>query len=100
MPARMWRCRIYLFLELLRRKLPDSLEHTLIFIYLTYSMMALLYETLPSFAETWIECLGDWGRYRMAIEDDDMIPSHVKPHSQLGLQKVVRRRPRQTKDPR
>ncbi|OIW27231.1 hypothetical protein CONLIGDRAFT_419033 [Coniochaeta ligniaria NRRL 30616] len=25
----------------------------------------------PAFEDTWIECLGDLGRYRMAIEDDD-----------------------------
>ena len=35
-------------------------------------MMALLYETVPEFEDTWIECLGDLGRYRMAIEDDDI----------------------------
>lgn len=34
--------------------------------------MALLYETVPAFEDTWIECLGDLGRYRMAIEDDDV----------------------------
>ncbi|KAK2020811.1 hypothetical protein LX32DRAFT_668998 [Colletotrichum zoysiae] len=34
--------------------------------------MALLYETVPTFEDTWIECLGDLGRYRMAIEDDDL----------------------------
>ena len=34
--------------------------------------MALLYETVPTFEDTWIECLGDLGRYRMAIEDDDI----------------------------
>jgi hypothetical protein len=33
-------------------------------------MMTLLDETVPAFTETWIECLGDLGRYRMAIEDD------------------------------
>ncbi|KAK1990884.1 hypothetical protein LX36DRAFT_591712 [Colletotrichum falcatum] len=33
-------------------------------------MMKLLYETVPTFKDTWIECLGDLGRYRMAIEDD------------------------------
>ena len=44
----------------------------LAFIYLAYSMMALLYETVPAFEDTWIECLGDLGRYRMAIEDDDI----------------------------
>ncbi|KAH0537601.1 hypothetical protein FGG08_005633 [Glutinoglossum americanum] len=72
MPARMWRHGIHSFLELLRHRLPDSLEHMLAFIYLAYSMMALLYETVPTFEDTWIECLGDLGRYRMAIEDDDI----------------------------
>ncbi|PHH77772.1 hypothetical protein CDD82_3363 [Ophiocordyceps australis] len=72
MPARMWRHGIHSFLELLRHKLPHSLEHMLTFIYIAYSMMALLYETVPAFEDTWIECLGDLGRYRMAIEDDDI----------------------------
>lgn len=64
MPARMWRHGIHSFLELLRHRLPASLEHMLTFIYLAYSMMALLYETVPAFEDTWIECLGDLGRYR------------------------------------
>ncbi|KAI0148272.1 hypothetical protein F4776DRAFT_606898 [Hypoxylon sp. NC0597] len=72
MPARMWRHGIYSFLELLRHRLPHSLEHMIAFIYSAYSMMALLYETVPAFEDTWIECLGDLGRYRMAIEDDDI----------------------------
>ncbi|KAI0522182.1 hypothetical protein F5B22DRAFT_643204 [Xylaria bambusicola] len=72
MPARMWRHGIHSFLELLRHRLPESLEHMLTFIYLAYSMMALLYETVPAFEDTWIECLGDLGRYRMAIEDEDI----------------------------
>lgn len=70
MPARMWRHGIHAFLEVLRHRLPQSLEHMLAFIYIAYSMMALLYETVPVFEDTWIECLGDLGRYRMAIEDD------------------------------
>lgn len=72
MPVRMWRHGIYSFLELLRHRLPASLEHMLSFIYLAYSMMALLYETVPAFEDTWIECLGDLGRYRMAIEEEDI----------------------------
>ncbi|PVH80815.1 hypothetical protein DL98DRAFT_366408, partial [Cadophora sp. DSE1049] len=72
LPARMWRHGIQSFLELLRHRLPASLDHMLTFIYLAYSMMALLYETVPAFEDTWIECLGDLGRYRMAIEDDDI----------------------------
>ncbi|MCJ1393412.1 hypothetical protein MMC18_006286 [Xylographa bjoerkii] len=72
MPARMWRHGIYAFLEVLRHRLPESLDHMLAFIYIAYSMMALLYETVPTFEDTWIECLGDLDRYRMAIEDDDI----------------------------
>ncbi|KAG4427242.1 hypothetical protein IFR05_017275 [Cadophora sp. M221] len=72
MPARMWRHGIHSFLELLRHRLPASLDHMLAFIYLAYSMMALMYETVPAFEDTWIECIGDLGRYRMAIEDDDI----------------------------
>lgn len=71
MPARMWRHGIHAFLEVLRHRLPESLDHMLAFIYIAYSMMALLYETVSTFENTWIECLGDLGRYRMAIEDDD-----------------------------
>lgn len=72
MPARMWRHGIHSFLELLRHKLPASHQAMLTFIYLAYSMVALLYETVPAFEDTWIECLGDLSRYRMAIEDDDI----------------------------
>lgn len=72
MPARMWRHGIHAFLEVLRHRLPGSLDHMLAFIYIAYSMVALLYETVSTFEDTWIECLGDLGRYRMAIEDDDI----------------------------
>ncbi|KAJ5573912.1 DNA/RNA-binding domain E.t1.c1-type [Penicillium hispanicum] len=72
MPARMWRYGIHSFLELLRQKLPDSLDYMLNFIYLAYSMMTLLLESVKAFRETWIECLGDLARYRMAVEESDM----------------------------
>ena len=70
MPARMWRNGIHAFLELLRKQLPDSYDHMLGFLYTAYSVMALLKESVPSFLETWIECLGDLARYKMAIEED------------------------------
>jgi hypothetical protein len=38
MPARMWRHGIHSFLELLRHRLPESLDYMLAFIYLAYSM--------------------------------------------------------------
>jgi hypothetical protein len=72
MPARMWKHGIHSFLELLRRRLPDSIDYMLAFIYLAFQMMALLYETVPAFEDTWMECLGDLSRYRMAIEDEDI----------------------------
>src|SRR6266496_377770 len=72
MPARMWRHGIHSFLELLRHRLPDSLDHMLAFVHLAYSMMALLMESVPTFEDTWIECLGDLARYRMAVEEADL----------------------------
>ncbi|MCJ1250116.1 hypothetical protein MMC30_007342 [Trapelia coarctata] len=72
MPARLWRHGIHAFLEVLRHRLPESLDHMVEFIYLAFAMIALLYETVPTFEDTWMECLGDLGRYRMAIEDDDI----------------------------
>jgi hypothetical protein len=72
MPARMWRHGIHAFLELLRHRLPDSVDHMYTFVYLAYSMMGLLMESVPSFEECWIECLGDLARYRMAIEKTDL----------------------------
>ncbi|KAK6336926.1 hypothetical protein TWF718_009714 [Orbilia javanica] len=70
MPARMWRHGIHSFLELLTRHLPISYEHMLNFINFAYAIMALLYETVPMFANTWAECLGDLGRYYMVIAND------------------------------
>ena len=35
-------------------------------------MMTLFLETVPAFEDTWIECLGNLGRYRMAIEDNSV----------------------------
>ena len=72
MPCRMWKHAIHAYLEVLRQHLPRSIELMLDFIYLSYQMIALLYETVPLFEDTWIECLGDLGRYRMAIEKDDV----------------------------
>ncbi|KFY80206.1 hypothetical protein V499_00880, partial [Pseudogymnoascus sp. VKM F-103] len=70
MPARLWRHAIHSFLELLRNMLPASLDYMLAFIYLAYSMMTIYLETATAFEDTWIEGLGDLGRYRMAIADN------------------------------
>ena len=68
MPARMWKHGIHAFLEVLRHRHLESQDYMLAFIYLAYQMMALLFETVPSFTDTWIECLGDLAKYRMAVE--------------------------------
>lgn len=77
MPFRMWKHAIHAFLEVLRHHLPESLDHMLNFFYLAYQMMALLYETVPLFEDTWLECLGDLDRYRMAIKTDDVLDQDV-----------------------
>jgi hypothetical protein len=56
-------------MELLRHRLPDSLDHMLAFVYL---VLALEMEPTLSFEETWIESLGDLARYSMAIEEADL----------------------------
>ena len=63
MPARMWRHGIHTFLDIMRQ-LPDCQEFTWTFIYLSYSIMSLLDETVPQFKFTWVECKGDVARYR------------------------------------
>lgn len=71
MPARLWKYGIRSFLELLRSHLPSSREYMRAFVYFAYPMMTLFLETVPRYQNTWIECLGDLGRYRMEIEYDD-----------------------------
>lgn len=61
---------IYSLLELLRIRLPNSSDHMLAFIYLAYSMMTLLYETVPVFEEMWINYLSYVNMYRMKLGDD------------------------------
>ncbi|KAF5988529.1 hypothetical protein FBULB1_1404 [Fusarium bulbicola] len=77
MPGRLWRHGIHSFLELLRQRLPDSLEHMLTFLHLAYGMMTLLHETVLDFQDTWTECLGDLSRYRMGIEDQDITEREI-----------------------
>lgn len=71
MPASMWKHGIHPFLRVSRQTGFCSQYHKLASIYTTYSMMALLYGTVPVIKDTWIECLGDLGRYRMAIEENE-----------------------------
>lgn len=93
MPARMWKHGIHAFLEVLRCHRPHSQEHMLSFIILAYQMTALLYETVPSFTDTWIECLGDLARYRMAIEEDREVHSQWGSVAARWYNKAARRNP-------
>lgn len=49
MPARMWRHGIRSLLEILRHRLPDTLDHMKTFLNIAYGIMALLFETVPAF---------------------------------------------------
>ena len=64
MSSRMWKHGIHSFLENLRHQLPDCRELIWSFIYLSYSMMALLEEKVPQFRLTWVEYKADVARYR------------------------------------
>ena len=99
MPARMWRRGIHSFLELLRNRLPDSLDHMLAFLYLAYFMMGLLMESEPSFIETWVECLGDLARYRMAIEVDIRDREIWSGFAKMWYEKAANKSPEVGKDP-
>ncbi|KAL8707206.1 MAG: hypothetical protein Q9220_007725 [cf. Caloplaca sp. 1 TL-2023] len=68
MAKRAWDHGIRAFLQVLWHRLPASSEHMRAFIYMAYSMVALFSETVAAFKETWMECLGDLARYRVAIE--------------------------------
>ncbi|KAK6433959.1 hypothetical protein LTR95_009859 [Oleoguttula sp. CCFEE 5521] len=70
-PARLWKHRIHAFLEVLRSRRPHSQEYMLSFISLAYQMIALLFETAPSFADTWTRCLANLAHYRLAIEEEE-----------------------------
>ncbi|KAL3431854.1 hypothetical protein BDV09DRAFT_188017 [Aspergillus tetrazonus] len=72
MPSRLWRYGIHSLLELLRHRLPGSLERILAFFHLAYGYMTVFLEFVPKFEDTWLECLGDLSRYRMLVEDADI----------------------------
>ncbi|GAB7345903.1 hypothetical protein MBLNU457_4139t1 [Dothideomycetes sp. NU457] len=72
MPLRLWRFAIHSYLEVLRLHLPESMDFMVNYIMVAYQMLALLFETVPTFEVVWTECLGDLARYRMAIENKDI----------------------------
>ncbi|KAI1490337.1 hypothetical protein F5X96DRAFT_636729 [Biscogniauxia mediterranea] len=58
MLARMWRCGINPFLELLRKCLPASLNHLRTSMQSARSMTQLWFEIAPAFEFEWKVCLG------------------------------------------
>lgn len=71
MSAKMWWHKIYSFFKIMCHWLSESLNHMLTFIHIVYFMMALLYETLSAFENTWIECLSNLNQYYMIIKNDN-----------------------------
>lgn len=72
MPRRLWYIGIFGLLELQRRRLPESLDHMLTFMYEAYYMLTLILETVPRYEQVWMECLGDLARCRMRLELGDL----------------------------
>ena len=70
-PQRMWYHGIYSFLELLKYYLPASREHILTFTYYSYALIALLYEVVPVFQNSWLDMLVDLTYYIIDIEDNN-----------------------------
>ncbi|KAM0142097.1 hypothetical protein ACHAP3_002092 [Botrytis cinerea] len=88
MSARMWRHGISSFLELIRNRLPISLDYMLSFIYLAYSIMATLYECKLS--EDLVCSTGTEEEYHELSpnfeERKEHIPSRVRdiPHNKIS----------------
>jgi hypothetical protein len=70
MPTRLWEHSLYAPLELFRHHLPHSKAFMIQFIYHSHQMMGLFLETFPAFKSSWIKCLAELSRYRMAVEED------------------------------
>ncbi|OAX78964.1 hypothetical protein ACJ72_06723 [Emergomyces africanus] len=68
MPTRAWAIGIFPLLEIMRVRLPASLDQMILFIHHTLDMMFLLLETVPRFRNFWRHYLGDLSRYRMSLE--------------------------------
>jgi hypothetical protein len=87
----MWRREIHSFLELLRHRLPGSVDHMLVSVYLAYSMMAFLMESIPSFLETWIKCLGDLADTRWPLKKPTIeIEKYGQVWPECGIAKLDR----------
>ncbi|KAB8213474.1 hypothetical protein BDV33DRAFT_210171 [Aspergillus novoparasiticus] len=77
MATRIWRYGIHRFLHQLYCRLPDSLEYMLTYIYLAYSMLTLLLQTVPALEQAWVECLGNLSRYGVIIENRGLVDGEI-----------------------
>ncbi|EDN06086.1 predicted protein [Histoplasma mississippiense (nom. inval.)] len=71
MPSRMLHQGIYVLLEIMKARRPDSHDYMISFIHHAYGLMTLLIEIIPKFKNLWFECLGDLASYMMCLEDTD-----------------------------
>ncbi|KAL2375222.1 hypothetical protein, variant [Blastomyces gilchristii SLH14081] len=77
MPSRLLHQGIYIFLEIMKARRPDSHDYMTPFIYDAYGLIALLIETAPRFKNVWLECLGDLASYMMCLEERDSIENRA-----------------------
>jgi hypothetical protein len=68
----MWKYGIHSFLELLRKHRPNSIKYMREFLDLAYQMLEELNRKTPAFEDTWMECLGDLGRYWLQIGEGNL----------------------------
>ncbi|PGH08568.1 hypothetical protein GX51_01087 [Blastomyces parvus] len=71
MPSRMLHQGIYVLLEIMKARRPDSHDYMISFIHHAYGLMTLLIDMVPRFKNLWLECLGDLTSYMMCLEDRD-----------------------------
>ncbi|KAH7002580.1 hypothetical protein EDB80DRAFT_867582 [Ilyonectria destructans] len=71
LPGRMWRHGVHSLLDLMHHHLPPSSEHRLSFLDIASNTIERLHEAAPRFDNTWYECLGDLGRYRLRTNSAD-----------------------------
>ncbi|OJD12952.1 hypothetical protein ACJ73_09270, partial [Blastomyces percursus] len=92
-PARMFHQGIYVFLEFMKARRPDSQDYMISFIHHTYGLMTLLVEMVPRFKNLWLESLGDLTSYRMFLEEDPVEKNSWKKVSSHWYHKAVDENP-------
>ncbi|KAI0410265.1 hypothetical protein F5X98DRAFT_386674 [Xylaria grammica] len=66
-----WLRGIVSCLELMRHRLPGSLEHIRAFLYMTYGILSSLEEAVGSFEQTWIEWKAGLALYAMHLKNGE-----------------------------